>query len=119
MRKILSLSLFFTLCSTNVFAANFAVITSPPTILSIVVFLAGIGCLFGTVKILSILRGGLLFRSWQIFMTAFVALAVSQLANLINDFEIFIMPSFVVPALLTLAIGLFLYGVFETKKTLE
>ena len=107
------------LSSTNVHAANFAVITQPPTMLSAVLFFVSIGCLVGSVKILSLVRGGLLFKSWQIFLSAFVVLVISQIANLVNDFEIFIIPSFAVPALLLLAIGLFLFGVFETKKTLE
>ena len=105
--------------STNAHAANFAVITQPQTMLSAFVFLAGIGCLVGAVNILSLVRGGLLFKSWQIFLSAFVVLIVSQIANLIHDFEIFMLPSFAVPALLLLAIGLLFFGVFETKKTLE
>ncbi len=113
---ILSLLL---LCTGNANAANFAVISQPPTILSLVVFIVGIGCLLGSVKILSLLRGGLLFKSWQIFLTAFIVLVISQAANLVNDFEILLLPTFVVPALLLLTIGLFLVGVFETKKTLE
>ncbi|HDL01888.1 MAG TPA: hypothetical protein ENH23_06620 [candidate division Zixibacteria bacterium] len=87
--------------------------------LSAIVFLVGIGCLVGSYKILSLVKGGLLFKSWQIFLSAFIVLIISQAANLINDLEIFILPSFVVPALLLLAIGLFMLGVFETKKTLE
>ena len=113
---ILSLLLFGV---PNVHAANFAVITQPPTMLSAVVFLVGVGCLVGTLKVLSLLKGGLLFKSWQIFMAAFIVLVLSQATNLINDFELFLMPTFAVPALLLLALGLFLYGVFETKKTLE
>ena len=119
MKKICTINIAILLFSCNAFAANFAVITSPPTILSLVVVLVGIGCLIGVVKILSLIRGGLLFKSWQIFMTGFIALIVSQAVNLVNDFEIFSIPSFVVPALLTLAVGFFLYGIFETKKTLE
>lgn len=119
MKKIFALILFLTVCSTNVFAANFAVITSPPTMLSLAIVLVGIGCLVLVTRVLSLLRGGLLFKSWQIFLTAFIVLVVSQVANLVNDFEIFALPTYIVPAIVTLAVGLFLYGVFETKKTLE
>ena len=114
-----SIILGLLLLGGNAHAANFAVITQPPTLLSLIVLIAGVGCLFGSVKILSLVRGGLLFKSWQIFLTAFIVLSISQLANLVNNFEIFILPSFVVPALLVLTFGLFLLGVFETKKTLE
>ncbi len=107
------------LLGADAHAANFAVITQPPTMLSAVLLLVGLGCLVGSVKILSLLRGGLLFKSWQIFLSAFAVLMISQLANLLHDFEIFMLPSFAVPALLLLALGLFMFGVFETKKTLE
>lgn len=119
MKKVVLSTLGLLLYGSDVFAANFAVITSPPTILSLLVFLGGIGCLFLTLKILNLLRGGLLFKSWQIFMTGFIALVISQLVNLVHDFEIFLIPSYVVPAILTLAIGLFLYGILEAKKILE
>jgi hypothetical protein len=36
-----------------------------------------------------------------------------------NDFELLVVPSFLVPALLLVTSGLFLYGIFETKQTLE
>jgi len=119
MKKINFILGILLLSSSNTYAANFAVITQPPTLLSVIVFLAGIGCLLGSMKILSLLRGGLLFKSWQIFLSAFIVLILSQGVSLVNDFEIFLMPSFAVPALLLLSIGLFLFGVFETKKTLE
>lgn len=119
MKKNISILSLVLLSSTNAHAANFAVITQTPTMLSAIVFLVGIGCLVGSLKILSLIKGGLLFKSWQIFLSAFIVLIISQAANLINDIEIFILPSFVVPALLLLAIGLFMLGVFETKKTLE
>ncbi len=119
MKKNISILSLVLLSSADAHAANFAVITQPPTMLSAIVFFVGIGCLVGSIKILSLIKGGLLFKSWQIFLSAFIVLIISQAANLINDLEIFILPSFVVPALLLLAIGLFMLGVFETKKTLE
>ena len=119
MKKIFTINILVLLASTKVFAANFAVITSPPTILSFVVFLVGIGCLLGALKVLALVKGGLLSKSWQMFLFGFIALIISQAANLMSDFEIYPIPTFVVPALLTIAVGLFLYGVFETKKTLE
>ena len=120
MKKIALYSLcLFLMSFSNVWATNFAVITSPPTILNIVIFLVALGCLFGTVKIMNLIKGGQLFKSWQFFMIAFIVLAVCQTAILLKDFEILAMPVYVVPALVFLTFGLFLYGVWETKKTLE
>lgn len=120
MKKIITTTVLGSiLFSSNTQAANFAVITSPPTILSIVIFLVALGCLYGVVKVLSLLKGGYLSRSWQLFMTSFIVLALSQVANLLKDFQLLSVPSFLVPALLVITSGLFLYGIFETKQTLE
>ena len=120
MKKIIATTMFGSfLLSSNAQAANFAVITSPPTILSLVVLIVAIGCLYGVVKVLSLLKGGYLSKSWQLFMSSFIVLALSQVVNLMNDFELLAVPSFLVPALLLVTSGLFLYGIFETKQTLE
>ncbi|MFC1475291.1 hypothetical protein ACFLQG_01455 [Candidatus Zixiibacteriota bacterium] len=120
MRKISICSLLIVLTtSVSAKAANFAVITNPPTILSLFVLFAAVGCLMGALKLLDLLKGGQLFKSWQIFLFGFVALAISQAAILLHDFEIFVIPNFVVPALLLVTLGLFLFGVFTTKKVLS
>jgi hypothetical protein len=120
MRKILGLSVLSILAtSSEATAANLAVITSPPTMLKFVVFGVAIGCLVGSVKLLSVLKGGLLFKSWQIIMFGFGVLAVSQLAALLSDFEVVNVPDFVSPALWVVVCGLFLYGIFEAKRTLD
>ena len=119
MKKIFSLSILILLGgNSNAMAANLAVITSPPTMLNFVVLGIAVGCIISSFKILSLLKGGNLFKSWQIFMIGFIVLALSQTGNLLNDFEIFSIPSFVIPALLALTFGLFLYGIIETKKVL-
>ena len=120
MRKLSVFGLFALLFSAgNAHAANFAVITSPPTLLSLIVFLGAVACLWGGLKVISLVKGGFLQRSWQIFLGSFIVLSLSQLLNLLHDFEIIAVPQYVVPALLTVTTGLFFYAIFETKKTLE
>ncbi|UCG60601.1 MAG: hypothetical protein JSV52_09715 [Candidatus Zixiibacteriota bacterium] len=120
MKRIVGLSLVCVLLgSSTAFAANIAVITSPPTMLKFVVFGVVVGCLVASVKLLGVLKGGLLFKSWQIFMFAFAALGLAQLAGLLSDFEIFALPDFVTPALWVVVCALFLYGIFEAKKILD
>ena len=120
MRKIFGTTVLSVLIfSSQAAAANVAVITSPPTMLKFVVFGVVVGCIVGSWKLLSILRGGLLFKSWQIIMFGFCVLAVSQVASLLNDFEIFSLPEFIAPALWAVVGGLFLFGIFEAKKTLD
>lgn len=119
MKKVFSLvTLLVVFGASNLYAANFAVITSPPTLLNLVLLFTAIACIGASVKILSALKGGQLFKSWQVFFLAFVVLSLCQIASLLNDFEILAVPSVVYPALLLLSFGLFFYGVFETKKTL-
>ncbi len=120
MRKILGLSLLSVLFTgSQAYAANFAVIASPPTLLKFVVFGVVVGCLMASIKLLGVLKGGLLFKSWQIFMFAFAVLGLSQLAAVLSDFEVFVLPEFVAPALWVVVCGLFLYGIFEAKKILD
>ncbi len=120
MKKILILSAASVLITSGqAMAANLAVITTPPTMLKFVVFGVAIGCLVVSFRVLNVLKGGLLSRSWQVFMFGFALLAAGQLASLLGDFEIVNMPSFVAPALWVAMSGLFLYGIFEAKKILD
>lgn len=120
MKKIFAMCVLGVLVARNsAEAANIAVITSPPTLLKLVVFGIAIGCLVFSLKVVSVLKGGLLSRAWQVFMIGFGVLALGQLAALMGDMEFFNLPSFVTPALWAVTTGLFFYGVFETKRTLE
>lgn len=120
MKKTVGIVVFALLAGHSpAMAANLAVVTSPPTLLSFFILLVAVGCLVGASKVVSLVRGGQLVRSWQIFMVGFMLLAVCQLAVLVEDFEIFSLPSFVVPALLFLMAGFFLYGIYEMKRTLD
>lgn len=120
MKKILGMSFLAVLFSSSqACAANIGVIVSPPTMLKFVVFGVVIGCVVTSIKLLGVLKGGLLFKSGQIFMFAFAVLGLSQLAALLNDFEILVLPEFVGPALWAVVCGLFLYGIFEARKILE
>ncbi|UCD62785.1 MAG: hypothetical protein JSW34_08440 [Candidatus Zixiibacteriota bacterium] len=120
MKRICGLTLIGVLLGANpAMAANIAVITSPPTTLKLVVFGVAVGCVVATFKVLGVLKGGLLSKSWQLFLFAFLVLALGQLASLMGDMEILNLPGYVSPALWVLTSGLFLYAIFETKRTLE
>lgn len=121
MKKFIFFSLtgLLVLGGSSAQAANFAVITSPPTAINAVILIAALVCIFSAGKVASLLKGGLLSKSWQIFIMSFVALAISELGILLSDFEIYALPTFVVPALLAIAVGLFMYGIFTTKQALE
>ena len=109
MKKIFLTVAFFTAATANAEAANLAVITSPPTILNILVFLFACACLFLCSQVLGLVKGGQLSKSWQMFLLGFTLLALSQIAGLLNTFEVLAVPGFVVPIMMVLMVGLFLY----------
>ena len=100
-------------------AANFAVITAPPTMLNLVILLVGIACAGGAFRVLSVVRGGQLSRSSNFFVAAFSLLVVTQTLSVLYAIEVISLPGFVMPACLAAMAGLFLLGVLEAKKTLS
>ncbi|HWR83657.1 MAG TPA: hypothetical protein VN285_10160 [Candidatus Deferrimicrobium sp.] len=99
-------------------AANLAVIVSPPTLLNLIILGVGIACVMGAVKVLSLVRGGQMSRSWQLFAAGFGVLVLCEFLLVANAIEIITLPSFVVPAGLAVMSGLFLYGIRETRRVL-
>ncbi|HOP07350.1 MAG TPA: hypothetical protein PLF13_08680 [candidate division Zixibacteria bacterium] len=118
MKKIWFSTIALALIADSAHAANLAVITTPPALLNSVVLIGAVVCGVGAYKVLSTVRGGLLSRSWRMFLVGFAVLVLSQAAWLIDVLEIYALPTYVGPALLTIAIGFLTYGIFETKKAL-
>ena len=99
-------------------AANFAVITAPPTMLSILVLIfAGAGVVVCS-QVWSSVKGGRLGKVWQLFMVGFALLLLSRLAELAATFEMVMVPELVTPALMVVMTGLFVYGLLEAKRVL-
>ena len=99
-------------------AANFAVITAPPTLLNLGVLVLALGAIVIGIQLLGAVRGGMLSRPWQIMVGGFALLALGQVATLLQTFEIVFLPAWVAPGLMVLWAGVFFYGLFETKRTL-
>lgn len=104
--------------TTEAHAANLAVITSPPAMLNLVILIGAAFCMIGAAKILSLVRGGQMTRSWQMFAGAFGVLTLCQIALLGHLLELLVLPTFVVPALLMGMVTLFAFGIFEMKRVL-
>ncbi len=119
MKKTLILSsVLLLLLSTDARAANLAVITSTPTIWHLLVLGVAVACIALAFKVLMLVRGGLLSRSWQFFLGGFAALVLAQLILILDAIEVIVLPGFVVPICFIVMTGLFLWGVLETKRTL-
>ncbi len=119
MRKSLLLSVLVIMGWTNsAHAANLAVITQPPTILNLVVFLlACVSALF-CYHVLAAVKGGHLSKSWKFFVIGFGVLAANQLVGLLQTFEVVALPLWVSPALMVAWIGVFFYAVVDAKRIL-
>ena len=117
-RTIFGLVLLW-VCAGEVHAANVAVITTPPGIMSVLIFLCACACVIVGLQVKSVVRGGLLSKGWQFFIGGFAALALAELAGLLRNMEVITLPVWVVPGLLVLMAGVFLLGLFETKRVLE
>ena len=118
LRKSLALVLLAAAPASEAHAANLAVITSPPTLLNIVVLAGAVVCTLGAYRVIGLVRGGLLSRSWQFLAGGFAVLALAQLLSLIGALELVALPAFVVPTLLAVMAGLIAYGVYEVARTL-
>ena len=120
MNRNLLIGMFLVLATgSRAEAANLAVITTPPTMLSIVILVFGIVCAGGAFRVLSAVRGGQMSRCWNFFVAAFGVLVVTQLLSVLGAIEVFALPGFLMPACLAAMTGLFLLGVLEAKKTLS
>jgi hypothetical protein len=117
-RTLFTTGMIALLASSTTHAANVAVIASPPTLLDTLVLGLAVFATVTSLKVFDLVRGGLLSKSWQFFAGGFAALALAQLMRILNAMEIFNLPTFVVPAIVMIMIGLFIMGVIQTKKTL-
>ena len=119
MKKTLALGIISLGLAGKVEAANLAVITHPPTLLNVFILVFAVACVVGAGRVLTLVRGGHLSKSWQLFTAGFAILVLCELAILGNAFELIMLPSFVVPGGLAVMCGLFLYGIVETKRVLS
>ena len=100
-------------------AGEIAVIANPPTFITAVIFIGACACIAMCLQVLLLVRGGQLSRSWQLFLAGFAVLALSQLGIILHNFGLIVIPNWLVPTMLVLMAGAFLYGLFETKRILS
>jgi hypothetical protein len=95
-----------------------AVSNTPPLLLTLIVLGCSCACVAFCIQVLSLVRGGQLSRSWFLFTTGFAILALSQVVVLLNGFGVIPNIRFLFPSLLILMSGLFVYGLYDTKRVL-
>ncbi len=93
-------------------------IYEPSAIISLVILLCAVIGLAWALKILSLVRGGLMSKSWQMFGLGFGFLIVAQVLALGQDVQIFAIPHFIVSAIYLLMAIMWLIGLYQTRKVL-
>jgi hypothetical protein len=74
--------------------------------------------LLWALKVLSLVRGGLMSKSWQMFLLGFIFLGVAQIISLMVDINIVAFPEFVSTLFYMLMAGTWLVGLHQTRKVL-
>ncbi len=119
MKKMILLSTLLTLLAANrAEAANVAVITTPPGILNVLILIIACAGVVVGFQVLTVVRGGLLSRSWQLFIGGFAVLVLAQVFGLLYRMQIMILPEWIISALLVVMAGIFLYGAYEARRVL-
>ena len=91
---------------------------NPMSIISVVVLFIAVACLVWSLKILTLVKGGLMSKSWQMFGLGFGFLIVAQLVSLGQVAQLFVIPDFITPAVYLLMVITWLYGLYQTRKVL-
>lgn len=96
-----------------------AVAATPPLMVTIVLLLCACACVAFSVQVFLLIKGGQLSRSWLILTFGFVILALTQVVTLMSGFGVFTANRYLIPSLLVVMTGLFIYGLYETKRALS
>ena len=93
-------------------------IYEPISIVTLIVLLCSVLCLIWAFKVLSLVRGGLLSKSWQMFVLGFGFLLLAQIVTLGQQMAIFSLPGFVATAFYLLMSVTWLLGLYQTRRIL-
>ncbi len=91
---------------------------STGSIFNLVLLICSLICLIWSLKILSLVRGGLLSKSWQMFVLGFGFLLLAQLLLLMDSANLLSIPAFIATALYLLMGITWLVGLYQTRKIL-
>jgi hypothetical protein len=87
-------------------------------IFNIVLLLCAIICLIWSLKILSLVRGGLISKSWQMFVLGFCFLILAQLLAVGEKAGLFVLPVYIGTVLYLMMAMTWLAGLYQTRKVL-
>jgi len=99
-------------------SVNPAVFYTPTGILDIAILLGTLICLLWAAKVMSLVKGGLMSKSWQMFSLGFSFLLIARILAISETASLFAIPGYVLTALYLLMILTWLFGLYQTKKVL-
>lgn len=87
-------------------------------IADLILLLGIIICLFWSMKIMSLVRGGLMSKSWQMFTLGFLFLILARLLIISTSINLFVVPEYLSTIFYLLMTITWLIGIFQTKRIL-
>jgi len=122
-KQITRLSLFvFILAMFNVNVAHASIkiedFYSTTSIFNVSLLICAFICLMWSLRIMSLVRGGLMSKSWQMFVLGFGFLVVAQLIIVGDKVQLYSMPGHVVTILYLLMAIMWLIGLYRTRRVL-
>ena len=91
---------------------------SPAGLIDLALLLCVIICLFWAVKVISLVRGGLMAKGWQMFAAGFIVLLIARLLSIGESISLLQLPGYIFTALYLLMAFTWLLGLYRTKKVL-
>ncbi|UCD95140.1 MAG: hypothetical protein JSU69_03570 [Candidatus Zixiibacteriota bacterium] len=91
---------------------------STSAIFNTVLLICAVICLIWSLKILSLVRGGLISRSWQMFALGFSFLTLAQMMVVAESAGVFAVPTYVTTVLYLMMTFTWLVGLYQTRKVL-
>jgi hypothetical protein len=100
-------------------AADFALLLTVPAIVNQVVLIAAIASLLVAFRVYTLVKGGLLAKSWQMFVVGLLCLAIAQIFALAETAGYFSAPEWLRPMTFLCMAGLWLYGLLQARRALS
>jgi len=88
------------------------------SIFNLILLLCAVLCMVWSLKIMSLVRGGVLSRTWQMFGLGFGFLMLAQVLILGGRINAFQLPGFVTTGFYVLMAITWLVGLYQTRKIL-
>lgn len=110
---------FFALTPQTSFAADVSLLLTVPAIVDQIVLIAAIVSLLVAFRVYTLVKGGLLAKSWQMFVVGLLCLAIAQLFALAEAAQYFTAPEWLRPMTFLCMAGLWLYGLLQARRALS